>query len=277
MTLTVRNRFFIGGMILAGISLAGVSAAAFFTLSSFPPLVEGAAQSSGGFFRIHLPRMLQGPSLYIPYWTILASAIYSALGISLCYLFFEKTQAPEIIFIGFFILSFSFELNRLIMPLRELYPLPAVYLLWTPRLLLFGRYFGLFSLFAASIYSAGFDIQTQLNVFFVSILASLVIILNVPIDILSWDTSLVFIKSYNTMLTMIEGGIICVTGITFFISAYIQSSRYYLFIGLGSLLMALGRNILLHGDTWIFIPGIILLALGTYLACVQLHRIYLWR
>jgi hypothetical protein len=60
-----------------------------------------------------------------------------------------------------------------------------------------------------------------------------------PIDALAWDSSLMLIRCYLSMLQMVEAGMMLITMISFFISAYSRGSRGYLFTGIGSLLMFL--------------------------------------
>jgi hypothetical protein len=71
--------------------------------------------------------------------------------------------------------------------------------------------------------------------------------------------------------------IVLITMISFFVSAYSRGTREYVFIGIGSLLVFLGRNILLNADTWVTpLPGLVSLGAGTWFICTQLHRVYLW-
>jgi hypothetical protein len=208
---------------------------------------------------------------------MIGSVVYAFITMILIYYFFEKTQSPEILFFAFFALSFAFEGIRIIVPVKVVYELPNVYLIMNFRLLLFARYFGFFSLFAASLYASGLEVQKQRNIIFVITVAAIMISLGVPIDGLSWDSSLNMISGYPAMFGMVELGIILITMISFFISAYSRGAREYIFIGLGSLLVFLGRNILLNADTWLTpFPGLLILGLGTWFICTQLHRVYLW-
>jgi hypothetical protein len=145
------------------------------------------------------------------------------------------------------------------------------------RILLFGRYFGLFSLFAASVCAAGMEMQKQGNIIFILAIAALVIALSIPIDGLSWDSSLSLMYGYASMFKMVEIGIILITMVSFFVSAYTRGSREYVLIGIGSLFVSLGRNLLLGADTWLTpLPGLLLLGLGAWFICNQLHKVYLW-
>ena len=276
MTLSVRNNIFRGGIIFAIISLGLIGAGGYFAYPGYPASAASAAMRPGGIIQAIMEKFAE-PSPYVPFWTMLGAAVYSLVSIALIYYFFEKTQSPEILFFGFFVISLSFEFARVSIPLKEIFSFPSMYLTAASRVLLFGRYFGLFSLFAASVYAAGLDIQKQQNIFFILILAALIIALNVPVDSLIWDSSLKMLNGYSSMFTMVETGILLVTMLTFFISAYTRGSRAYVFVGIGAFLAYSGRNMLLNSDTWVTpIPGLLILSAGTWFSCARLHKEYLW-
>jgi len=276
MTLLARNNCFKGGIFLATLSLALVITGGYLAFPAFPDAAASAAARSRGIIQ-RITEEIAGSSPYIPYWTMLGAAAYAFISIILIYLFFEKTQSPEILFIGFFVISMTFELARLVVPLKSVLPLPATYLSAASRILLFGRYFGLFSLFAASVYAAGLNAQKQQNIIFMVVLASMIIPINVPIDSLVWDSTLMLRRGYGTLLLLVELAIMAITILTFIISAYTRGSRRYIFIGIGILLIFAGKNILLYSNTWItLVPGLIILAAGTWLVCSLLHLEYLW-
>ena len=284
MTLAVRNNCFKGGIIIAALSLISIAAAGYFTFSVFPEFTASTALRPQDLLQSFIQSFAQSnahsitqASAYVPFWTMLGAAAYSLTSIIIIYFFFEKTQAPEILFLSFFAISLSFELARIMIPLGGILTFPPLYTIVAFRSLLFGRYFGLFSLFAASVYAAGLDAQKQQSVFSLLVLAALLIAANVPVDSLSWDSTFVFALGYKSMLSKVEIGILAVTIVTFFVSAYIRDSRSYISIGLGVIMAFLGRNLLIYSDNWITpLPGLILLALGTWLACSRLHQIYLW-
>jgi hypothetical protein len=218
-----------------------------------------------------------GTNLLATHYCILSLVFFSFLSIVLSYFSFEKTQSPEILFVVLFAASFSLESLRLIIPLGEIYEIPSLYMLMAARIILFGRYFGLFSLFTASLYAVGFKAQKQRNVITIIAVITLIIVLGVPIDTQAWDSSLKMISGYTSMFRLIETGAFLITTISFFIAAWVRSSRDLIFIGAGAALAFLGRNILLSAGTWVGLPmGLLLLAAGTWLICTRLHKIYLW-
>lgn len=276
MTLLARNNCFKGGIFLAALSLVLIALGGYAAFAVFPEAAAKAAVRSHGIIQAFTGSIAE-PSAYIPLWTMLSAAAYSLIAIILIHYFFEKTQSPEILFIGLFVISLAFESARLAVPLNALIHFPAMYLAFASRVLLFGRYFGLFSLFSAGVYAAGLDAQKQQTVLITIILAALIIALNVPIDSLVWDSTLTLWYGYRPMFFMAELGILAVTVVTFAIAAYTRGSFSYIFAGIGALLLYAGRNILLYSDTWVtFVPGLAILAAGTWFVCSRLHLEYLW-
>ena len=276
MTLFERNNFLKSMIILASLAMVLFIIGGYSAYQSIPDVSSQAAFRSQGIIQSYIEDFAE-PMAYIPFWTILGAVAYSLISITLIYFFFEKTQSPEIVFFGFFVFSLVFELFRLVIPLKMVFSFPIMYLISATQVLLFGRYFGLFSLFATSVYAAGFDVQKQRNIFFILLLSSLGIALSVPVDSLVWDTSLKMMSGYNFMFSMVELGIMAAAIVTFFISAFTRGSRTYIFIGLGSLMAYAGRNILISSDNWITpVPGLLLLATGTWLICSRLRKEYLW-
>jgi hypothetical protein len=145
------------------------------------------------------------------------------------------------------------------------------------RALVFGRCLGVFSLFAAGICAAGFEVQKQRNIAFVIISVALAVALGIPIDGLSWDSTMSMLSGYSSMFFHVETGILVITVLSFLAAAVAGGQKEYVFIGISVLMIYLGRNVLLYSDTWITPgPWLVFLAAGTWLACTQLHRVYLW-
>jgi len=276
MTLSARNHLFRGGIIFAALSLCLAAAGGYYAFPAFPETAGTAGLRSQGILQ-GITANLAEPSAYIPFWTILGLVAYSLISIILIYYFFENTQSPEILFFALFLISLSFEFVRILLPLRRIIPFPADYLMAASRVLIFGRYFGLFSLFAAAVYAAGLDMQKQKYIFLMLVVASFYIARNVPVDTLIWDSAFMLWSGYNAMFSMAGVGILVITLITFLISAHTRGSKNYIAIGIGVSFALLGRNILLSSDNWITpIPGMFLLTAGTWFTCTRLHREYLW-
>jgi hypothetical protein len=276
MTLSKRNGFFKAGILLSIAALGGMIAVLVSVIPAYPAAMEEASRRSSGLVQGLTDRFFQ-PAPYAPLASSAAAVIYALVSLILIYYFFEQTNAPEILFVALFVFSFAFEGIRLMIPLKRLYELPGIYLMMGFRTLLFARYFGLFALFAGSVCAAGLELQKQRHMLLVISAAALVIALGLPIDVMTWDSSLFMLSGYGSMFRMVETAIVLITVVSFLISAYSRGSKEYILVGAGSLLALLGRNILLSADTWLNPPpGLFLLALGTWLICARLHRIYLW-
>jgi len=287
MTMADRNAIFKVGIVFSALALLAGIAASVSTLPVYGnigmemELKPETAEKSGDILRTIFgelsQRQILKPSHLAVHLTVLLLALYSLASIAVIYFFFEKTHAIEMLFVAFFVLSFSIEVFRLAIPLAQIYDIPSLYLLIASRIILFGRYFGIFSLFAASVHAAGYQSQQQRNAIVVIVVTALFVSLSAPVDTHIWDSSLNVRSGYTSMFPIIEVGVFIITVSSFFVATIPRGSREFLFIGTGSLLVFLGRNILLRTDTWAGLPiGLTLLAAGTWLICTRLHKIYLW-
>ena len=276
MTLSERNVVFKTGIAFSFICLVLCIAASVKAIPVYPSLASEISRRGEGILHTLAGKFLD-VNLLAVHCCILVLVLYSFFSIVFIYYFFEKTQSPEILFIALFTVSFSLETLRLILPLGLVYEIPSLYFVVASRLILFGRYFGIFSLFAASIYAVGFEMQQQRYAVMFITVTTMLIALGVPVDTQTWDTDFCMVNGYVPMLRLIEAGTFLITTVSFFVAAWSRSCREFVFIGAGSALAFLGRNILLNADTWAGPPaGLLFLAAGTWLICINLHKIYLW-
>jgi hypothetical protein len=163
------------------------------------------------------------------------------------------------------------------MPLKTVFPIPAFFPVAASRVLFFCLYFGLFSLFASGVYAAGLDAQRQQSFIFMLILATLIVTINVPMDIFVWDSTFMVWAGYRFMFSVVEAVVLAITIASFLVSAFTRGSKRYVFIGIGVFLAFAGRSILINSDTWITVlPGLVILSAGTWCICSRLHLEYLW-
>ncbi|MDR2516935.1 MAG: hypothetical protein LBC88_06085 [Spirochaetaceae bacterium] len=276
MTISSRNNVIRAGIVIAaGLSVLTVLAASR-ALSWMPEAVSRAAARTPGLFPALAARFFP-PAPWAPAVSMAASLLFAMGGLILILYYFEKTAASELIFVVFFVFSLALESARIMIPLMRAWNLPGVFGVMAARALLFARSAGLFSLFAAGICAAGLDARRQANIILVIVLAGLVIALNMPLDSLSWDTSLCLQSGYNSMILIIEISAGVTGALSFVVSAHSRGSREFVTAGAGAFLAFVGRSILLRSDTWVTpLPGLLLLAAGAWLLCGQLHRVYLW-
>jgi len=272
MTLSERNTFFKAGIIFCSLCTLLILAVSFLTIPLYQETASGLEEITSRPARFFL-----GNSYFAVHVSLSVLVLFSLLGIILIHAFFERTSAPEILYISLFTITLAFEVIRQIIPLFLIFNFSSFYVRIALRVLLFARFFGIFSLFAASICAAGLEVQKTRNVIFILIIASLTITMSVPIDALNWDTSFNMINGYISMFRMIEFVSFVTTIISFLIASRNRGAKEYNYIALGVLLALIGRNILLYADNWAGpIPGILLLSIGTWFICSKLHRIHLW-
>jgi hypothetical protein len=276
MTLQHRNNCCKASIAFSALTLILIGIAAFKIIPAYPEAAAGAALRSSGPIQSMAAAFLN-PAPYVPFISTLGSVIYALVSTALIFHYFEKTQSPEILFVSLFVFSLAFECIRVMVPLKTAMELSNEYLVMTARVLVFGRYFGLFSLFAAGVCAAGLRVEKQQDIVFIITAIALVIALGVPIDSLAWDSALNMVLGYASMFLVMEAGIILITMVNFFVSAYTRGTKEFLFAGLGTLLAYTGRHILLNADTWVTpLPGLLILSAGTWFICTRLHRVYLW-
>jgi len=276
MTLSERNTFFKAGIVFCSICTSFVAAASFLIIPVYSAIMEGYTRRPTNLFQV-LTAIFMKNDYYAVYVSLSASVLYALIGITFIHFFFERTSAPEILYIAIFTVSLAFEAIRLILPLYCVYIFSLFYVNIAFRVLLFARFFGIFSLFAAGLYAAGLEMQKTRNVIFVMIIAALVITLRIPIDDSNWDTSLNIVNSYSSMFVLVELAAFITTMVSFFIAANIRDSKEYFYIAIGVMLVLVGRGFIINVDNWIgFVPGILLLSIGTGFICLKLHKIHLW-
>jgi hypothetical protein len=276
MTLSSRNLIFKAGIAFSLAILVFLLAVSSAALPFYPELLRKAVSRPSGFMAMPGAGFM-APAPLVPYITTIAAVLYALITIIFIFYYFEKTQSPEILFIAFFAVSFSFEAARIMPPLRMVLELPGVSLSLAQRFLLFGRYFGIFSIFTASVCAAGLELQSQRSAILIITLFALVIAMGIPVDGFSWDSSLSMIAGYSGMFSLLEAALALITAISFLVAAQARGSREYIFIGAGAFIALLGRGLFLRADTWIApLPGLVCLVLGTLFICSKLRQIYLW-
>jgi hypothetical protein len=213
----------------------------------------------------------------MPLVTVLISLAYAFAGGLLVFYFFEKTPSPELRFLSIFVFSFVFEAMRAIVPLQAAFNLPGFYLNIAARALVFGRLFGVFSLFAASLCVTGFKKIKEENILLPIIVIALLITYQMPVNDLLWNSNLSFLTGYTTMFVCTEFAIILISIAGFCVGAYTRNSREYYFIGAGVFLVFIGKKMLVGADVWpAAVLGFLCLIAGTWLCGLQIRRMYLW-
>ena len=122
------------------------------TLPVYGDLVGQASQRSGGGF---IAALLPAPAPYVAFAGMGTAVLFAFVSQVLLFYFFEKTQAIEVRLLAMFLFSFTFEILRIVIPLKTVINLSGYIPAIASRLIVFGRFYGLFALFAAGLCVSG--------------------------------------------------------------------------------------------------------------------------
>jgi len=197
MTFSERNAFFKIGVVFCIAAAVFVLVASVHIMPVYGQMEENNLRPAD-LFQVLFSLFLKADYL-AAHFSIILCALFSVAGIISIYLSFRQTSSPEILYIAIFAISFSFEIIRLVLPLHLHFDIPSFYMVMAARILLFFRYFSVFSLFTASLCSAGLEIQKTSTVILMIFAAALIIAFSVPIDTQSWDTSFFTVIGFTSM------------------------------------------------------------------------------
>lgn len=276
MTISSRNRLLIASAAATVPILVALMAVFMEVFNAGRATLAGAtvrfavvATFPGGFV---IPPSAAAVALSIP-----VSVLYATLTIGAMLYFFEKTQAPEILFFAFFALSLASEALRCSVPLALVREWPPAIADVASRGITFGRLYGSLALFAASVYANGIEFQKHGRVLIIIGIAALAVATGLPIDGQTYDTSFMPTSGYRSMMTTAEASIAVISVASFLVAGYARSSREYSLVAVGVSLVFVGRELLVKGDSWVTMPaGVALLAAGTWITAAQTHRYYMW-
>jgi hypothetical protein len=266
-------------LLKAGIALSFLTLLVFVifardTLPVYGDLVKQAAVRSGGGF---IAGLFPSPAPYAAFAGTGLAVLFAFAAQVLLFYFFEKTQAMEVRLLGMFLFSFVFEILRIVIPLKTVMHLSGYIPLITSRLIVFGRFYGLFALFAAGLCVSGLKIRREETIIFPMATAALLFALRMPVDSFSYDTSLYPLTGFSYIFGIVNAVIVLLSILCFLSGAYTRGSREYYFIALGILAAAIGRRLFLAADTWIMLAsGLAILLFGVWYTGAQFRRMYLW-
>lgn len=274
MTIATRNRLMIFGI---AASITTLSITAFFLPEAFGSAKDAFASYEG---RAQVSRLLPW-RLGVSPWTVLISiplaVLYAGATLAMLYYSFEKTQAAEILFFSAFAFSFIVEAARVTVPLAVGRDWPPAFIIGAARVIVFGRFFGILSLFAAGVYASGVEFQKHGRVFLIIAAVALTISTGAPVDGLSFDSAFTPDSGYRTMLETAEIALALIAVASFLAASHARGAREFSAGGLGIGLAFLGRELLLKSDSWLLlVPGAAALGAGTWLFATKIHRYYLW-
>ncbi len=200
--------------------------------------------------------------------------VFSIISTIILFHYFKKKNFPEIFFFVLFILSLSLQTIRLFqIPLLLLNISPYFGVIIT-RLFYFFKFFGLFCLFATSLFPIGIKFQKFEIMLLTILLLSFTISALMPIDPTTLNVTLLYKVTDRSSIFIMIISIRLLTIINFVRVAVSSKSKNYLFVLISAFFLIFGDDLML------FIPfpfvSLILLLIGTAIYTRSIYSYYLW-
>jgi hypothetical protein len=211
------------------------------------------------------------------FWTIVTASILFAFSIItslLLFHYFKKKISPEIFFFILFILSLSLQSVRLFQFQLLLMNMSPFFGVIVTRFYHFFRLFGVFCLFASSLFPIGVKFQKFGTILLTILLLSFTIAALMPIDPTTMDNNFLYRVGDNTSIQIMTISVRVLTIINFTRVALTTKSRNYLLILIASFLIIAGDMLLLVLPIPLIAFSFILA--GTLIYSRSIYNYYLW-
>jgi hypothetical protein len=262
------------GIAVSSLALFAFAVSAARILPLYPELVSIKAVRNIPEF---IGQMLPPPAPYAVFAAIGIAVLFAFAGQICLFHFFERTQSVEIRFLSIFLFSLTFEVMRIAIPLKMAFNLSSYIPVIASRLIVFGRFYGLFPIFAAALYASGFKTRKDETVILTMAAAAMLFAFRLPIDTFNFDTNLYPVTGFSAIFTSTNIAIVLLAIYCFISGAYARGSREDYLLAPGVLAAVAGRAMLLNADTWqMLLPGAALLVFGVWFTGLQYRRMYLW-
>jgi hypothetical protein len=262
------------GIAVSFLALVAFAVSATEILPLYPDMVSAKAFRNIPAFIV---RLLPPPSPYAVFAATGIAVLFAFVAQICLFYFFERTQSVEIRFLGIFLFSLTFEVMRIAIPLKTAFNLSGYIPIIASRLIVFGRFYGLFSVFAAALYASGFKVRKDETVILTMATAAMLFAFRLPIDTFNLGTNLYPVTGFSGIFNSTSVAIVLLAMYCFVSGAYAHGTREYYLLAPGVLAAVAGRTMLLNADTWqMLFPGTALLVFGVWFTGVQYRRMYLW-
>ncbi len=191
---------------------------------------------------------------------------------------FSKTLAPEMFFFTVFILTFSFEVPRLLFYFLESQSAPFVFGILVTRVVHFGRFLRIFSIFVVGLFACS-STNPKTGIYLgIGILLSIAYAIGIPVDATEKTGHLLFVMGLekSTQILFFLGKFFSIVNII--LAGILKNTREYYLMAV-SMFITLGGTtclILFPGQLLFLLIGIPLITAGTILFGKQSHDLYLW-
>jgi len=193
------------------------------------------------------------------------------------YFFFRKTPSAEVFFFEFALLGFSLSTLRILavplaLQITSLFALQPL-----SKLLFFGRFFAVLSLFFSGLFSTGLAYQKQGGYLLIEFIIALILSTVLPLDCTLFDPPLICRLGQGSGFGIAYYVIGAIAMLNYLYASALHSSRDYVFNAISILLVFSGMELSYHCA---HIPaglfGALLVITGTVLFAHRTHAIYQW-
>jgi hypothetical protein len=200
------------------------------------------------------------------------------VSVSVYYLFvqFEKTQSTEIIFFALFLFGCLTESIRLFVPIFNLWHSLSTLLIFTGRIVLFGRTLAPLALLFDAVFSGTEQRQYVERNLVILIVVSIMMALLIPLDTAVVLPNCCVRWGEGRAFLIVRILILVVTAISLFINSFTMGNKEK--APYGFLALAAGYEVCCYASSYPAVTtGGVLLFAGTAVYLGSLHRQYLWK
>ena len=273
MTLKTRNQllnfFFIASVVAVAVTLI------FFIIS----ITRGTIITPPDY---RIPPILARLPLAKPHFiALMLSFAILMLYIPVCFFmilhYFENTQTSEIIFFTGFLIGALAELSRFLTICFGLWQTFSNILIFSGKIVLFGRTIIPLSFVCASLFSDTSQRQDVERNYMILVLASIVFAIVIPMNTARISSTGLVTEGFMVLINILRILLALVAFFSFFTHGIKKNNADYKQIAYSFLLLIAGYAGVVSADTLLLlIPGTVLLFFGTYQYLKNLHKMYMW-
>jgi len=211
------------------------------------------------------------------FWTIITASFlfgFSVISSLLLFHYFKKKISPEIFFFILFILALSLQSVRLFQFQLLLINVSPFFGVLITRLYYFFRLFGLFCLFASSLFPIGIKFQKFETILISILLISFTLSALMPIDSTFMNSYFLYTISDSSSILLMTLSIRVLTIVNLARVAITTKSKNYILVLISSVLIIAGDELLLFFP--IPLIAITLILIGTAIYSRSIYNYYLW-
>ena len=205
------------------------------------------------------------------------SSMVSIVGTVLVLRYFRRTNAPEVFLFGLFLVSLSGDAFKLAIPLLLFLEQPPLYGAIVTRVVQFFHLFGVFCLFASTLFATGMDYQRLGNVVVVAFIVALAMTYTMPVDTHTLFPSLVFQMGDQITIQLLVVALALLSIVNIASSAVVHGSDGVAIYAGAVVLMFVGRELLFLLPTLLvsLVGGVLVIA-GAVSYGAKKYIDYLW-